>query len=85
MPVPGSVSDRRAAAGKAPGEFELPAGTHKLLIDTERYVDYAADVRIEGFGKLQTLEPKLTPGWSKVTVETDPAGAACSSQARNAA
>jgi formylglycine-generating enzyme required for sulfatase activity len=75
MPVPGSVSIDGQPAGKAPGEFMLPAGAHKLLIDTERYVDYVADVRIEGFGKLQTLEPELTPGWSKVTVETDPAGA----------
>ena len=72
MPVPGSVSIDGQKAGEAPGEFQLPAGTHRLLIDTERYVDYAADVRVEGFGKLQTLEPKLTPGWSKVTVETDP-------------
>jgi formylglycine-generating enzyme required for sulfatase activity len=75
MPVPGSVSIDGQPAGKAPGEFRLPAGTHKLLIDTERYADYAADVRVEGFGRLQTLEPKLTPGWSKVTVETDPVGA----------
>ena len=74
-PVPGSVSIDGQQAGKAPGEFQLPAGTHKLLIDTERYVDYAADVRVEGFGKLQTLAPKLTPGWSKVTVETDPVAA----------
>jgi formylglycine-generating enzyme required for sulfatase activity len=75
MPVPGSVSIDGQPAGKAPGEFRLSAGTHKLLIDTERYVDYVADVRVEGFGKLQSIEPKLTPGWSKVTVETDPAGA----------
>ena len=75
LPVPGSVSIDGQEVGKAPGEFQLPAGTHKLLIDTERYVDYVADVRIEGFGKVQTLEPKLTPGWSRVTVETDPAAA----------
>ena len=75
LPVPGLVSIDGQQAGKVPGEFALPAGTHKLLIDTERYVDYAADVRVAGFGKLQTLEPKLTPGWSKVTVETDPGGA----------
>jgi len=75
IPVPGSVSIDGQQAGKAPGEFQLPAGTHKVLIDTERFVDYSADVRIAGFGKLQKLEPKLTPGWSKVTVETDPVGA----------
>jgi formylglycine-generating enzyme required for sulfatase activity len=75
LPVPGSVSIDGQQVGTAPGEFQLPAGTHKLLIDTERYVDYVADVRIEGLGKVQTLEPKLTPGWSQVTVETDPAGA----------
>jgi hypothetical protein len=74
-PVPGSVSIDGQQAGKAPGEFQLPAGTHKVLIDTERFVDYTAEVRIAGFGKLQTLEPKLTPGWSRVTVETDPIGA----------
>ena len=75
LPVAGSVSIDGQPVGKAPGEFQLPAGTHKLLIDTERYVDFAADVRVEGFGKLQTLEPKLTPGWSRVSIETDPAAA----------
>jgi formylglycine-generating enzyme required for sulfatase activity len=32
-------------------------------------------VQIEGLGRLQTLAPKLTPGWSTVTVATEPAGA----------
>jgi formylglycine-generating enzyme required for sulfatase activity len=76
LPVPGEVSVDGRAAGKAPGEFELAAGMHKVRIDTERYLDYEADVRIDGFGKLQSIEPKLTPGWSKVTIETEPAGAA---------
>ncbi len=76
LPVPGEVTVDGRAAGKAPGEFELAAGTHKVRIDTERYLDYEADVRIDGFGKRQTIEPRLTPGWSKVTIETEPAGAA---------
>jgi hypothetical protein len=45
------------------------------VIDTERYLDFATTVQIEGFGKVQTLTPKLVPGWAKVTISTEPAGA----------
>jgi formylglycine-generating enzyme required for sulfatase activity len=75
LPVPGVVTFDGRAAGKAPGEFDLAAGPHRLRIDTERYLDYSADLRIEGFGKLQTIEPRLTPGWAKVSITTEPSGA----------
>jgi formylglycine-generating enzyme required for sulfatase activity len=75
LPVPGEASIDGRAAGKVPGEFELPAGPHKLLIDTERYLDYVAEVRVAGFGKLQTIEPKLTPAWATVSITTEPSGA----------
>ncbi len=75
LPVPGEVRIDAKAAGKAPGEFTLPAGKHALLIDTERHLDFSAEVQIEGLGKLQTLTPQLTPGWSTVSVATEPAGA----------
>lgn len=75
LPVPGEVSIDGKVAGTAPGEFTLPAGKHALLIDTERYLDFATEVQVEGLGRLQTLAPKLTPGWSTVTVATEPAGA----------
>ncbi len=75
LPVPGQVSIDGRTAGKAPGEFELKAGDHELLIDTERYLDYAERVRVEGFGKRQKLVPKLVPAWAVVNISTEPAGA----------
>jgi hypothetical protein len=75
LPVPGDVRIAGKAAGKAPGEFPLKAGKYDVVIDTERYLDFATTVQIEGFGKIQTLTPKLVPGWAKVTISTEPAGA----------
>lgn len=75
LPVPGTVSVDGRTAGKAPGEITLAAGVHRLSIDTQRYLDFTTDVRIEGFGKLQTLEPKLTPGWARVSITSEPSGA----------
>ena len=75
LPVPGEVTIDGRASGRAPGEFELAAGTHRIRIDTERHLDFEADVRIEGFGKRQTLAPRLVPSWARVTIESEPAGA----------
>lgn len=61
--------------GNAPGEFELPAGRHKVAIAAERYQPFSADVDIEGLGKKQTFKPQLVPGWGVVTVTSEPAGA----------
>jgi formylglycine-generating enzyme required for sulfatase activity len=78
LPVPGEVSVDGRPAGRAPGEFELAAGTHRIRIDTERHLDFEADVRIEGFGKRRVLAPKLVPAWALVTIESEPTGAAVS-------
>jgi formylglycine-generating enzyme required for sulfatase activity len=75
LPVPGAVTIDGRATGKAPGEFALPAGRHTLSIDTDRYLDYTAEVRVLGFGKQQEIAPKLTPAWARVTITTEPAGA----------
>jgi len=75
LPVPGRVSIDGREAGEAPGVFELPAGTHALTIETERYLEFATDVQIEGLGHLQKLEPQLTPGWAVVSVTTEPSDA----------
>jgi len=76
LPVPGTVTIDGRVAGKAPGEFALPAGDHEITIDTERYVDYAARIHVQGFGKHQQIAPKLTPAWAVVNISTEPAGAA---------
>jgi formylglycine-generating enzyme required for sulfatase activity len=75
LPVPGRVSIDGRAAGDAPGPFELVAGRHTVTIDTERYLDATVQVEIEGLGRLQKLEPQLTPGWAEVSIVSEPAGA----------
>ena len=75
LPVPGRVSIDGREAGEAPGVFELPAGKHALKIATERYLEFATDVQIEGLGRLQRLEPQLTPGWAVVSITTEPSDA----------
>jgi formylglycine-generating enzyme required for sulfatase activity len=75
LPVPGQVSIDGKQAGAAPGEFRLAAGSHKILIDTERHLDFETEIRIEGRDRLQRLTPKLVPGWAVVSVTSEPAGA----------
>jgi formylglycine-generating enzyme required for sulfatase activity len=75
LPVAGQVSIDGKPAGKAPGEFKLAGGRHKILIDTERYLDFATDLEIEGKDVLQRLAPKLVPGWAVVSITSEPSGA----------
>jgi formylglycine-generating enzyme required for sulfatase activity len=75
LPVAGTVRIDGREAGRAPGVFELPAGRHTLVIDTERYLDFTAEVQMEGLGRLQKLAPQLTPAWAQVSVASEPAGA----------
>jgi formylglycine-generating enzyme required for sulfatase activity len=75
LPVPGEVRIDGRSAGPAPGPFELPAGRHTVVIDTERYLDFTAEVTVEGLGRRQRLEPALVPGWAAVSIASEPAGA----------
>ena len=75
VPVDGVARIDGREAGKVPGVFELPAGGHTVVIDTERYLDFEAEVQIEGLGKQQKLEPELVPAWALVSVTSEPAGA----------
>jgi len=75
LPVPGRVSIDGRPAGDAPGPFELAAGRHTVTIDTERYLDATVEVEVEGLGRLQKLEPELTPAWAEVSIASEPAGA----------
>jgi len=75
LPVAGKVAIDGRDAGEAPGVFELPGGKHAVSVVTERYLAYATEVEIEGFGRLQRLEPQLTPGWAKVSISTEPTDA----------
>jgi formylglycine-generating enzyme required for sulfatase activity len=75
LPVPGRVVVDGKPLGAAPGEFELAAGRHALLIDTERHLDYTTELQVEGGGKRQTLRPTLVPGWGKVAISSEPGAA----------
>jgi len=75
LPVAGTVRIDGREAGRAPGVFELPAGRHTVVIDTERYLDFTAEVQMEGLGRLQKLAPQLTPAWAQVSVASEPTGA----------
>ena len=75
LPVPGAVRIDGRDAGQAPGVFELPAGKHTVVIDTERHLDFTAEVQVEGRGRLQKLEPQLTPAWATVSIQSEPPGA----------
>jgi formylglycine-generating enzyme required for sulfatase activity len=75
LPVPGQVSIDGRAVGTAPGDFELPAGTYKIDITTEKYLPYATQVQMAGLGRRQELAPKLKPAWAAVRIVSVPAGA----------
>ena len=75
LPVPGTARIDGREAGPAPGVFELPAGQHTVVIDTERYLDFTAEVQVEGLGRVQRLVPKLVPAWAPVSMTSEPAGA----------
>jgi formylglycine-generating enzyme required for sulfatase activity len=75
LPVAGAVRIDGRDAGKAPAVFELPAGSHTVVIQTERYLDFKAQVQVEGLGKRQALAPQLTPAWAPVAIRSEPEGA----------
>jgi len=75
LPVPGRVVIDGQPVGDAPGPFELPAGPHTLTIQAERHLEATVEVQVEGLGRLQRVEPQLTPGWAEVSVASEPEGA----------
>ncbi len=74
-PAGAAVTVDGKQVGQAPGEYELPAGRHRIDIAAARYQPFSADVEVEGAGKAQTFRPKLAPNWADVTVTSEPAGA----------
>jgi formylglycine-generating enzyme required for sulfatase activity len=75
VPVTGTVRIDGRDAGSVPGVFELPAGPHAIVIDTERYLDFATEVQVEGLGQLQQFAPQLVPAWAVVSITSEPSGA----------
>jgi formylglycine-generating enzyme required for sulfatase activity len=67
-----------AAAGTLPGEVELAAGTHELVIRAPKHIDHVARIDIEGGGARQQLAVQLQPSIGTLALDTAPAGASVS-------
>ena len=78
-PVNGArvVIEGKGLVGRTPiVALALEAGVQRLRIEADRYLPVESALTVEGFGKEQTLEVELTPGWAAVSVPSRPAGAA---------
>src|SRR5262249_10707901 len=69
------VSVDGVAAGLAPGDVRVPAGTRTLTLSAPRYVDYATTLVIAGEGARQALAVHLTPSWGRLAITSRPEGA----------
>ena len=65
-----------ASAGKTPlTDVELNPGSHEILVQSDRYLEYRTEVNIEGRLVKQVLDIELTPRWSAITFTSNPEGA----------
>jgi formylglycine-generating enzyme required for sulfatase activity len=69
------VSVDGVAAGLAPGEVHVPAGTRTLTLSAPRYVDYTTTLAVAGGGARQELRVQLTPSWGRLNITSSPEGA----------
>ncbi|MFM7784394.1 MAG: PEGA domain-containing protein, partial [Gammaproteobacteria bacterium] len=65
--------EERGRSSGAP--IEIPAGTHRLRLEAQRYRALEQDLNVEGLGRTQTLALQLVPAWGTYRIETLPAGA----------
>ncbi len=78
-PVPFRVLvDAAAVSTKADAITEIAGGSHRLRIETDRYLPLEVDVDIAGKGQQQHLAYVLQPGWADVTIISQPQGASVS-------
>jgi len=57
------------------GVTGIPGGSHRLRIETDRFLPVTAEVDITGHGQAQELAYELEPGWADVSISSEPAGA----------
>ncbi len=60
LPAEGVARIDGREAGKVPGVFELPAGSHTVVIDTERYLDFEASRSSRRRGR-SSPSPRIRP------------------------
>lgn len=64
-----------AAAGKAPGEIEVAAGSRLIVLRAARHLDFLSQLQIEGRGRQQSLSAELQPAWGRLQLSSIPAAA----------
>jgi len=80
LPVAGAaVRIDGRMAGRTPLDgLALEAGSHKVEVKAPRYLVARADLEVEGLGKKQRLEIRLTPAWAALSFSSEPPGATLS-------
>jgi hypothetical protein len=73
--VAATVSVDGVEIGHAPGVLSVPAGDRTVIISAPRYLDYVANVTIQGAGERQDLKTKLQTSWGSLKVLSIPEGA----------
>ena len=53
----------------------IPGGTHRLRIETERYLPVEETLAVTGKGEEQQLVRELQPAWASVRIDSQPPGA----------
>ena len=54
---------------------EIPGGTHRLRIETERYLPVEETLDVAGKGQAQQVRHVLQPAWASVRIDSEPPGA----------
>jgi formylglycine-generating enzyme required for sulfatase activity len=57
------------------GIAEIDRGMHQLRVVTERYLPAELSLEVEGFGRSQSVDVALQPGWADLRLDSKPAGA----------
>ena len=67
--------DDVALATDSSGLAEIPGGTRRLRIETDRYLPVEETLAVAGKGQAQQLAYVLQPAWASVRIDSLPAGA----------
>ena len=70
--------DEQEVAVAPSGIAGIDRGMRRLRITTERYLPAELSLEVEGFGRPQSAEIVLQPGWADIVLSSEPAGAAVS-------
>jgi len=53
----------------------IPAGSKRITVITERYLPFTREIEIEGLDNTQRLQASLRPAWANVRISSNPPGA----------